>query len=411
MRCTAPRRLPAVLLTADSPSHAADATQMTKNPKNTLFDLRRLLGASYQDIVAEAELWPFAVSPDPQGRPRVHVEWKGAQRDFSPEQLAALVLGKMRGHAEKRFGQKVTNAVITVPAHFSDAQRRATRDAALIAGLNVLRILNAPTAAAVAFCLDSKDDSGAQAAGEQTVLVFSLSGGSCDASLVVIEQGVLEVRATAGDNRLGGEDFDNRLVEHCCREFQRATGVPIDGAQRPTSLIRRSATAQTSGLTPPSPPLLCSRRRRPRAEPRARGVRARQVPPLLLRLPAHRPRAGGRRPRPRPGDHPRGVRVPLRRPHRADPLARGRRAGGLPRGPRGGVRGGRGGRSVADPEGAAAALRAVRRAAADAARDQPGRGGRARRGGGGGDPVRRGCESSRDFCGIDALKAALRVRS
>lgn len=126
--------------------------------------------------------------------------------------------------------------MVTVPAHFSDAQRRATRDAALIAGLTVLRILNAPTAAAVAFCLDSQDDTtpaapaAAAKPAEQTVLVFSLSGGSCDASLVVIEQGVLEVRATAGDNRLGGEDFDNRLVAHAAEELRRVTGVAIDGA-------------------------------------------------------------------------------------------------------------------------------------------------------------------------------------
>ncbi|KAH0003908.1 heat shock 70 kDa protein, partial [Aureobasidium melanogenum] len=149
------------------------------------------------------------------GKPVVQVEFKGEEKTFTPEEISSMVLTKMRETAESYLGGTVNNAVVTVPAYFNDSQRQATKDAGLIAGLNVLRIINEPTAAAIAYGLDKKVE------GERNVLIFDLGGGTFDVSLLTIEEGIFEVKSTAGDTHLGGEDFDNRLVNHFVNEFKR----------------------------------------------------------------------------------------------------------------------------------------------------------------------------------------------
>ncbi|SPP76471.1 blast:Heat shock 70 kDa protein cognate 1 [Drosophila guanche] len=158
--------------------------------------------------------WPFEVVSD-NGKPRIRVEYKGEKKSFYPEEVSSMVLTKMRETAEAYLGGSVTDAVVTVPAYFNDSQRQATKDAGAIAGLNVLRIINEPTAAAIAYGLDKQGTS------ERNVLIFDLGGGTFDVSVLTIEDGIFEVKATAGDTHLGGEDFDNRLVNHFVQEFQR----------------------------------------------------------------------------------------------------------------------------------------------------------------------------------------------
>lgn len=158
--------------------------------------------------------FPFKVI-EKAGKPLISVEFKGETKQFTPEEISSMVLTKMRETAESYLGGTVNNAVITVPAYFNDSQRQATKDAGLIAGLNVLRIINEPTAAAIAYGLDKKGS------GERNVLIFDLGGGTFDVSLLTIEEGIFEVKSTAGDTHLGGEDFDNRLVNHFVNEFKR----------------------------------------------------------------------------------------------------------------------------------------------------------------------------------------------
>jgi heat shock protein 1/8 len=206
------------------------------NPKNTVFDAKRLIGRRYDDstVTADRKHWPFAVVND-GGKPKIEVEYKGEAKQFLPEEISAMVLTKMKQTAEAYLGQEVKSAVITVPAYFNDSQRQATKDAGTIAGLNVLRIINEPTAAAVAYGLDKSAGSG-----EHNVLVFDCGGGTHDLSILTIEDGVFEVKATAGDTHLGGEDFDNILVEYCCTEFQRKTKLDLRTNAR---ALRRLRTA------------------------------------------------------------------------------------------------------------------------------------------------------------------------
>merc|ERR1719218_442592 len=159
------------------------------------------------------KLWPFKVVSRAD-KPVIQVDYKGETKTFMPEEISSMVLTKMKDIAESYLGDKVPNAVVTVPAYFNDSQRQATKDAGAIAGLNVLRIINEPTAAAIAYGLDKQD-------GERNVLIFDLGGGTFDVSLLSIEDGIFEVKATAGDPHLGGEDFDNRLVNYCIAEFRR----------------------------------------------------------------------------------------------------------------------------------------------------------------------------------------------
>lgn len=191
--------------------------QVAMNPKNTVFDAKRLIGRKFDDpkIQQDMKHWPFQVIAE-SGKPKIVVEYKGQTKKFSPEEISSMVLIKMKEVAETYLGGTVKDAVITVPAYFNDSQRQATKDAGSIAGLNVLRIINEPTAAALAYGLD-KD-----LKGEKNVLIFDLGGGTFDVSVLQIAEGSLfEVRATAGDTHLGGEDFDSRMVDHFCQEFQR----------------------------------------------------------------------------------------------------------------------------------------------------------------------------------------------
>ncbi|CBF80914.1 HS70_TRIRU Heat shock 70 kDa protein [Aspergillus nidulans FGSC A4] len=212
------RTTPSFVAFTDTERLIGDAAknQVAMNPHNTVFDAKRLIGRRFGDAEVQADMkhWPFKVV-DKSGKPIIEVEFKGETKQFTPEEISSMVLTKMRETAEAFLGGTVNNAVITVPAYFNDSQRQATKDAGLIAGLNVLRIINEPTAAAIAYGLDKKVE------GERNVLIFDLGGGTFDVSLLTIEEGIFEVKATAGDTHLGGEDFDNRLVNHFVTEFKR----------------------------------------------------------------------------------------------------------------------------------------------------------------------------------------------
>ncbi|KAJ5293280.1 uncharacterized protein N7443_009233 [Penicillium atrosanguineum] len=212
------RTTPSFVAFTDSERLIGDAAknQVAMNPHNTVFDAKRLIGRRFADAEVQADMkhWPFKVV-DKATKPILEVDFKGETKQFTPEEISSMILTKMRETAEAYLGGTVNNAVITVPAYFNDSQRQATKDAGLIAGLNVLRIINEPTAAAIAYGLDKKQE------GERNVLIFDLGGGTFDVSLLTIEEGIFEVKATAGDTHLGGEDFDNRLVNHFVNEFKR----------------------------------------------------------------------------------------------------------------------------------------------------------------------------------------------
>ncbi|KAH8704247.1 molecular chaperone Hsp70 [Talaromyces proteolyticus] len=212
------RTTPSFVAFTDTERLIGDAAknQVAMNPHNTVFDAKRLIGRKFNDaeVQSDAKHFPFKVV-DKATKPVIEVEFKGETKQFTPEEISSMVLIKMRETAEAYLGGTVNNAVVTVPAYFNDSQRQATKDAGLIAGLNVLRIINEPTAAAIAYGLDKK------AEGERNVLIFDLGGGTFDVSLLTIEEGIFEVKATAGDTHLGGEDFDSRLVNHFANEFKR----------------------------------------------------------------------------------------------------------------------------------------------------------------------------------------------
>nr|ABD63902.1 heat shock cognate 70 [Rhynchosciara americana] len=194
----------------------AAKNQVAMNPSNTIFDAKRLIGRKFDDPVIQADMkhWPFDVR-NFDTKPKIEVTYKDEKKTFFPEEISSMVLTKMKETAEAYLGKTVTNAVITVPAYFNDSQRQATKDAGTISGMNVLRIINEPTAAAIAYGLDKK------AVGERNVLIFDLGGGTFDVSILSIDDGIFEVKSTAGDTHLGGEDFDNRLVNHFVQEFKR----------------------------------------------------------------------------------------------------------------------------------------------------------------------------------------------
>ena len=196
----------------------AAKNQSSMNPTNSVFDAKRLIGRKYDDPIIKDDIaqWPFKVSGDRDGKPIITVDYKGKEVTFTPEEISSMILVKMKEVAESYLGEPVTDAVVTVPAYFNDSQRQATKDAGTIAGLNVLRIINEPTAAAIAYGLEH-----VESASERNVLIFDLGGGTFDVSLLSIEDGIFEVKATAGDTHLGGEDFDSRLVNHFITEFSR----------------------------------------------------------------------------------------------------------------------------------------------------------------------------------------------
>ena len=243
------RTTPSYVAFTDTERMIGDAAknQTAMNPKNTIFDAKRLIGRKFSEKAVQDDIrdWSFKVVAGPGDKPVIEAGGK----QFAPEEISSMVLGKMKEIAESYLGKEVTDAVVTVPAYFNDSQRQATKDAAMIAGLNCLRIINEPTAAAIAYGLDkNKDD-------DTNVLIFDLGGGTFDVSLLNIEGGIFEVKATAGDTHLGGEDFDARLVRHFMDEFRRKHKKDISGNARALRRLRTacerakrtlSSTAQTT---------------------------------------------------------------------------------------------------------------------------------------------------------------------
>ncbi len=210
--------------------------QSSSNSKNTIYDAKRLIGKKFSDPIIKNEInnFPFEVKADENDKPKFVVNYKEEEKEFHPEEISSMILTKMKEIAESYIGEDIKDAVITVPAYFNDSQRQATKDAGVIAGLNVLRIINEPTAAAIAYGLDNKSKE------EKNVLIFDLGGGTFDVSLLTIEEGIFEVKATAGDTHLGGEDFDNLLVNHFKNEFKLKNKEDL--SDNPKSL-RRLRTA------------------------------------------------------------------------------------------------------------------------------------------------------------------------
>jgi heat shock 70kDa protein 1/2/6/8 len=208
--------------------------QASMNPENTIFDAKRLIGRKFDDPAVQSDIknFPFTVISD-DNKPKIQATYKDELKTFQPEEISSMVLTKMKEVAESYIGEKVTDAVITVPAYFNDSQRQATKDAGHIAGLNVLRIINEPTAAAIAYGLDKKEE-------EKNVLIFDLGGGTFDVSLLSIDDGIFEVKATAGDTHLGGEDFDNILMKYFIDEFKRKHKTDVSDNKRS---LRRLKTA------------------------------------------------------------------------------------------------------------------------------------------------------------------------
>ncbi|CAN6710293.1 unnamed protein product [Malus baccata var. baccata] len=201
--------------------------QVIKNPTNTIFDAKRIIGRRFTDECVQNDIkhWPFKVIGGPSDKPMIVVTYKGVEKQFAAEEISSMILVKMREIAEAYLGSTVKNSVITVPAYFNDSQRQATKKAGATAGLNVMRIINEPTAAAIAYGLDKK----AGWYSKRNVMIFDLGGGTLDVSLLTIADSVFEVKATAGDTHLGGEDFDNRMVNHCAAQFKRKHNVDVGG--------------------------------------------------------------------------------------------------------------------------------------------------------------------------------------
>jgi len=241
------RTTPSYVAFTDSERMIGDAAknQAAMNPVNTVFDAKRLIGRRFQDAAVQSDMkhWPFKVVAKEADKPYIQVQYKGETKDFAPEEISSMVLVKMKEVAEAYLGTNVPNAVITVPAYFNDAQRASTKDAGSIAGMNVLRIINEPTAAAIAYGLDKKSEQ------ERNVLIFDLGGGTFDVSLLTIEEGIFEVKATAGDTHLGGEDFDNRLVNHFVQEFKRKHKKDITDNPRSMRRLRTACERAKRSLS------------------------------------------------------------------------------------------------------------------------------------------------------------------
>ena len=235
------RTTPSYVAFTDTERLIGDAAknQVAMNPNNTIFDAKRLIGRKFEDTTVQADMkhWPFRVVNSSGGKPKLEVEHKNEMKQFTPEEISAMVLTKMKETAEAFLGYEIKDAVVTVPAYFNDSQRQATKDAGVIAGLNITRIINEPTAAAIAYGLDKKAGGGK---GEKNILIFDLGGGTFDVSVLSIDEGIFEVKSTAGDTHLGGEDFDNRMVDHFVQEFKRKHKKDISGNKR---ALRRLRTA------------------------------------------------------------------------------------------------------------------------------------------------------------------------
>jgi|ERR1712086_674890 len=215
----------------------AAKNQASLDPENTVYDAKRLIGRNFYDetVQADAKLWPFKLL-NKDGKPQIEVEMEGKPKAFTPEEVSSMILGKMRKIAEGYLGGSINNAVITCPAYFNDQQRAATKDAGSIASLKVLRVINEPTAAALAYGLDKKDNTE-----ESNILVFDLGGGTFDVTVLTIEKGVFEVASTNGDTHLGGEDFDQRVMDHLIKMFQRKHKKDCSGDKRALQKLKKEA--------------------------------------------------------------------------------------------------------------------------------------------------------------------------
>ena len=231
------RITPSYVAWADGERLVGDAAknQATINPENTVFDVKRLIGRKFKDktVQQDKKMFPFGLV-DRKGKPYVQVTVAGQLKQFAPEEVSAMILQKMRSTAESYLDKEISNAVVTVPAYFNDAQRQATKDAGTISGLNVERIINEPTAAAIAYGLDKKG-------GEKNILVFDLGGGTFDVTLLTIDNGVFEVLATNGDTHLGGEDFDQRIMKYFMKLFRKKHKLDIGQDKRALQKLRRES--------------------------------------------------------------------------------------------------------------------------------------------------------------------------
>uniref|UniRef100_H2ZAT2 Heat shock protein 70 n=1 Tax=Ciona savignyi TaxID=51511 RepID=H2ZAT2_CIOSA len=231
------RTTPSYVGFSDTERMIGDAAknQIAMNPTNTIFDAKRLIGRRFDEDTVQSDMkhWPFTVKND-SGKPKFEVEYKGDTKTFYPEEISSMILLKMKETAEAYLGKSVTDAVVTVPAYFNDSQRQATKDAGTISGLNILRIINEPTAAAIAYGLDKK------VSGDINVLIFDLGGGTFDVSVLNIDEGIFEVKSTSGNTHLGGEDFDNRMVDFFCKEFEKKHKKNLRSSKR---ALRRLRTA------------------------------------------------------------------------------------------------------------------------------------------------------------------------
>ena len=239
------RITPSVVGFTDSERLIGDGAknQLPQNPTNTIYTIKRLIGRKFKDatVQRDAKLLSFKIVEDKEGKPRAQVQYKGETKTFSAEEVSAMVLQKMKEIAETFLGKKVKNAVVTVPAYFNDAQRQSTKDAGTIAGLNVVRIINEPTAAAIAYGLDKK--------GEKNILVFDLGGGTFDVSLLTIDDGFFEVVATNGDTHLGGEDFDNRMMDFFVKNLKKKNKIDISKDQPALARLRKACEAAKRQLS------------------------------------------------------------------------------------------------------------------------------------------------------------------
>merc|ERR1712227_1133393 len=221
----------------------AAKNQAAINPTNTVFDVKRLIGRKFSDdtVQKDIKLLPFDIKSK-DGKPYVEVDVKGSRKMYAPEEISAMILGKMKEIAESFLGRKIANAVVTVPAYFNDAQRQATKDAGTISSLNVMRIINEPTAAAIAYGLDKEG-------GEKNILVFDLGGGTFDVTVLTIDNGVFEVVATNGDTHLGGEDFDQRVMEYMMKIFKRKHKKDMSKDKRAIQKLRREVERAKRSLS------------------------------------------------------------------------------------------------------------------------------------------------------------------
>ena len=241
------RTMPSYVAFTDTERLAGEGAknQSVKNPTNTVFDAKRLIGRKFSDPIVQEyiKLWPFKVVADKDDKPKIEVEFKGEIKQFHPEEISAMILAKMKQTAEAYLGCEVKRAVVTCPAYFSDSQRQATKDAGAIAGLEILRIVNEPTAAAIAYGLDKTNEI------EKNVIIFDLGGGTFDVSLLTIDNGVFEVLAVGGSTSLGGEDFDNRLVQFCVEDYKKKFKVDLVNNQRALRRVRSHCESAKRALS------------------------------------------------------------------------------------------------------------------------------------------------------------------